>query len=159
MLPELNGILFCYQTRSEMLEVYDRLIKLKLTGITLQKAYNQQGVKYPWTIGIICLDKTKLDEVDKYLVDNKFDAGDADVYSGGVRVQQFLLGMILLGKYEPGFVKIKEGYCPINAVSTMACTFCQFGHATECHHPMSCSEAKCSHLEKYDENEIYRDEQ
>ncbi len=28
--------------------------------------------------------------------------------------------------------------------------FCEHGHMLECHHPYTCNEAACSHLEKYD---------
>lgn len=31
-----------------------------------------------------------------------------------------------------------------------AAFFCMTGHMTECHYPMSCSEAECSHLERYE---------
>lgn len=31
----------------------------------------------------------------------------------------------------------------------MACMLCQFGHMTECHYPLDCEEAQCSHLERY----------
>ncbi len=44
--------------------------------------------------------------------------------------------------------------CP----NLMAAMFCTTGHMLECHYPMSCSEAECSHwevsmLEEYDEPE------
>jgi hypothetical protein len=32
-----------------------------------------------------------------------------------------------------------------------AAFFCQMGHMTECHSGMSCSDARCSHLPRYDE--------
>lgn len=50
-----------------------------------------------------------------------------------------------MDEYEPGMTKIKEGRCPIGATNPMACWFCSYGHATECHHPMTCEEAACSH--------------
>ncbi len=34
-----------------------------------------------------------------------------------------------------------------NGISPM---FCQFGHLTECHYPMNCREAECSHLSRYE---------
>ncbi len=156
-LQKFTGMLFCYKTRKEMMEVYERLKPLELIASGVEKAYNQQDMPYRWTIAVICKDKNQLDEVDKYLVEHQIDIGDADTYAGEPRIRQFL-GMILLGKYEPGFIKIKEGYCPRNAKSPMACTFCMVGHALECHHPMTCEEAKCSHLVKYDEDAMYRDE-
>lgn len=147
-LPKLTGMLFCYRTRKEMMEVYERLKPLERIASGVVKAYNQQDVPYRWTIAVICKDKKKLGEVNKYLVEHKIDTGEADTYDGELRIRQFF-EMVLLGKYEPGFIKIKEGYCPINATSPMACTFCMVGHLLECHAPMGCEEAKCSHLEKY----------
>lgn len=52
--------------------------------------------------------------------------------------------------FEPGLIKINEGRCPIEAVNPIACWFCHFGHATECHYPDDCQTAECSHLERYD---------
>ena len=152
-LPNLTGMLFCYPTRKEMIDVYERLEALKLTAAAgIVKAYNQQDVQNRWTIAVICKDKKNLGEVDKYLVEHKIDTGEADTYDGELRIRQFF-EMVLLGKYEPGFIKIKEGYCPLNAKSPMACTFCMVGHMLECHHPMTCEEAKCSHLTKYNMEE------
>ena len=31
-----------------------------------------------------------------------------------------------------------------------AAFFCQTGHMLECHYPLTCDEARCSHLAKYD---------
>lgn len=146
-LQQLTGMMFCYRTRKEMMDVYDRLKALNLQNIAIEKAYNQEEVQNKWVIGVICTGKKKLDEADKILVN--VDTGDADQYDGEFRIRQFL-GMVLLGKYEPGFIKVKEGYCPLNAKSPMACTFCMVGHMLECHAPMGCAEAKCSHLTKYD---------
>lgn len=146
-LPKLTGMLFCYRIRKEMMDVYDRLKALNLQDVGIEKAYNQRDVQNKWTIAVICKDKNKLTEVDKILVN--VDIGEADQYDGELRIREFL-GMILLGKYEPGFIKIQEGYCPLNAKSPMACTFCMVGHLLECHAPMGCAEAKCSHLTKYD---------
>jgi len=35
----------------------------------------------------------------------------------------------------------------------MACTFCMVGHILECHAFMTCEQAKCLHLSKYEEEE------
>lgn len=32
----------------------------------------------------------------------------------------------------------------------MKAFFCEFGHMTECHYPLHCREAKCSHLASYE---------
>ncbi len=143
---KLTGMLFCYKTRKEMMEVYERLKALNLKDVGIEKAYNQQKVKNKWTVAVICMNKAKLHEVDKILVD--VDTGDADQYDGELRIREFFM-MMILGKYEPGFLKIQEGYCPVNAKNPMACMFCQFGHMLECHHPMTCDQAECSHLAKY----------
>lgn len=47
--------------------------------------------------------------------------------------------------YLPGLHLIEAGVCPAGAVLATACTFCQYGHMTECHHPLTCEEAECSH--------------
>lgn len=31
----------------------------------------------------------------------------------------------------------------------MAAMFCPFGHMLECHYPMNCVDANCSHLQRY----------
>ena len=53
-------------------------------------------------------------------------------------------------EYEPGITLIRECRCPRHASHAMACWFCPFGHATECHYPQTCEEAQCSHLERYE---------
>ena len=49
--------------------------------------------------------------------------------------------------YESGIDKIKAGRCPRGALLPIACTFCQCGHMLECHHPLTCEQAKCSHYQ------------
>ena len=44
-----------------------------------------------------------------------------------------------------GAVKTSNGQCPLGHASSMACMFCQFGHMTDCHYPLSCEQADCSH--------------
>lgn len=46
-----------------------------------------------------------------------------------------------------GIYKIATGKCPIGAISPLACQVCSTGHMTECHHPLTCDEAQCSHYE------------
>jgi len=29
------------------------------------------------------------------------------------------------------------------------CIFCPYGHMTECHYPLDCEQANCSHMNKY----------
>lgn len=47
-----------------------------------------------------------------------------------------------------GMELIQHMACPIGAINPMACWFCHFGHATECHYPFSCSDVKCSHYQR-----------
>jgi hypothetical protein len=37
--------------------------------------------------------------------------------------------------------------CP----TPMHAMFCSFGHMLECHYPMTCTEAQCNHLDRYQE--------
>jgi len=47
--------------------------------------------------------------------------------------------------------------CPIEKgrVQPMQCMFCSYGHMVECHYPLSCDEAQCSHSGGYDFTEGY----
>ena len=47
-----------------------------------------------------------------------------------------------------GVVKVFTGQCPLGARSSLACTFCSFGHLTDCHYPQTCEEAQCSHYQQ-----------
>lgn len=47
--------------------------------------------------------------------------------------------------HATGIGQIDRGECPVHALSPVACTFCEFGHALDCHYPKTCGEAKCSH--------------
>ncbi len=49
--------------------------------------------------------------------------------------------------YPAGVDLIRTGKCPRAALNSMACMFCPFGHMTECHYPMTCEEAQCSHCD------------
>lgn len=46
-----------------------------------------------------------------------------------------------------GAVKTSTGQCPLGGAGAMACMFCHFGHMTECHYPLTCEEADCSHYQ------------
>ena len=46
-----------------------------------------------------------------------------------------------------GAVKTSNGQCPLGHASSMACMFCQFGHMTNCHYPLTCEQANCSHCQ------------
>lgn len=46
-----------------------------------------------------------------------------------------------------GVYKIATGNCPLGGLSPLACQFCQVGHMTECHHPLTCEEAQCGHYQ------------
>ena len=46
-----------------------------------------------------------------------------------------------------GATKTLQGDCPIGGASPMACMFCQYGHMTHCHYPLTCDEAECSHYQ------------
>lgn len=46
-----------------------------------------------------------------------------------------------------GAVKTLNGQCPLGHASPMACMFCQFGHMTNCHYPLTCEQANCSHCQ------------
>jgi hypothetical protein len=54
--------------------------------------------------------------------------------------------------FKAGVDVIAAGNCPVGGLNEMACMFCQFGHMTECHYPMTCEEAQCSHLARYEED-------
>jgi len=47
-----------------------------------------------------------------------------------------------------GAVKTSTGQCPMGGTSPMACMFCQFGHMTDCHYPLTCEQANCSHFQE-----------
>lgn len=155
----LTGMLFCYRTKKEMDEIYKRLTDLKLPESKVLKAWNQTRPPYAWTVAIVCKGREQLDEIDDIISKRDFDLGDADCYSGEIRIQQFF-GMMVIGKYEPGMVRIEAGECPRGAKTLIACTLCPVGHMLECHYNMTCEKAQCSHLVKYDEDEdaIYKDE-
>lgn len=36
----------------------------------------------------------------------------------------------------------------------MAAMFCPYGHMMECHYPMNCEQAQCSHLTRYREADL-----
>lgn len=166
-MAKLTGFVICYSDRAQMDTVYARLKDLKqkepvMKDVAISRAYNHKdNIPYPWTIALIVTDATKLKSLDDYLTDSNIDLGEnSELFAGERRIIDFF-GMINLdGKYEPGIVKIKTGTCPMNAknIHPLACMFCPTGHLLECHAPMTCDQAECSHLVKYDEDAIYRDD-
>jgi hypothetical protein len=47
--------------------------------------------------------------------------------------------------YPAGVDLIASGQCPTGKTSPMACMFCMTGHILECHFPLDCQTAGCSH--------------
>lgn len=47
-----------------------------------------------------------------------------------------------------GSVKTLTGTCPRGGMSPTACMFCPYGHMTDCHWPLTCEEAECSHYQQ-----------
>lgn len=47
--------------------------------------------------------------------------------------------------YPIGLELVESGRCPAGAGNAIACWFCPFGHATECHYPYDCQTALCGH--------------
>lgn len=41
--------------------------------------------------------------------------------------------------------------CRASSAGAAAAFFCHTGHMTECHYPLSCDQAACSHLTRYDD--------
>lgn len=165
---KFTGVLFSYPNRKEMDQAFKRLETLKeeleKQHIAIRKAFSPKDIPYPWTIGFLIILKgddelAALNKLDEYLVKKGIDMRSYEGCAGVDRVVEFMLQMYQLGrKYEPGIVKIKAGECPLHGTSPMACQFCPVGHMTECHYPLTCIQAKCSHLERYDEDAMYRDE-
>lgn len=42
---------------------------------------------------------------------------------------------------------VKAGKCPLGYANLFACIVCEVGHLTECHYPLRCHEAGCSHMQ------------
>lgn len=150
-LPQLNGVVIYYGDKKEMEIVYKRLKDLKLPEVEVKKSWNPQpNILYPWTIAFIRKDEKNPDKLDNYLTENKIDLGGiGHIQVGEPRILEFFRMLPLDGKYEPGMARIAARECPLNATSPMACTFCMVGHMMECHHPMNCEQANCSHLSRY----------
>jgi len=49
--------------------------------------------------------------------------------------------------FSMGVTKTLQGDCPRGGASPMACMSCQYGHMTDCHYPLTCDEAECSHYQ------------
>lgn len=56
-----------------------------------------------------------------------------------------------------GATKTLTDNCPLGNTSPMACMLCRYGHMTDCHHPLTCEEANCSHYQanKEAEEEVF----
>jgi hypothetical protein len=50
--------------------------------------------------------------------------------------------------FPTGIGRITRGECPAGGVTPMACMVCPYGHMLECHYPMTCEEANCSHYQE-----------
>ena len=46
-----------------------------------------------------------------------------------------------------GIALTSNGQYPLGGTSPMACMFCQYGHMTDCHYPLTCEQANCSHYQ------------
>ena len=53
-----------------------------------------------------------------------------------------------------GAIRASTGNCPKGATGPMACMFCHEGHMAECHYPLTCAEAGCSHYQASFQEEI-----
>ena len=51
----------------------------------------------------------------------------------------------LLSPFPTGVGQIERGQCPLGARTPMSCMVCEFGHMLDCHYPLDCEEAQCSH--------------
>ncbi|MDD5010462.1 MAG: hypothetical protein PHC68_18940 [Syntrophorhabdaceae bacterium] len=149
-LPKLNGVVIYYKDKNEMETVYKRLKDLNLPEVEVKKSWDsEQGTLYPWVIAFIRKDEKNSDKLDEYLTENKIDIGKlGHICTGEPGILDFFGMLPLDGKFPSGLAKIAAGECPINAKSAMACTFCHFGHLLECHHPMTCEQAQCSHCQR-----------
>jgi hypothetical protein len=58
-------------------------------------------------------------------------------------------------RFPTGIGKIERGECPRGGVSSAGCTLCPYGHIIECHHPMTCEEARCGKYQYEMEVENY----
>ena len=52
-----------------------------------------------------------------------------------------------MSNYYPPPAENPKCVCYPNLLAAM---FCMTGHMTECHYPMSCRDANCSHLDRYE---------
>ncbi len=51
-------------------------------------------------------------------------------------------------KFPAGIALVQAGHCPLKLTHPAACTFCAYGHMTECHYPDTCSIAQCEHFKQ-----------
>jgi len=51
----------------------------------------------------------------------------------------------------------RAGQCPKGEVNPLLCWFCMEGHPDDCHHPLTCEDARCSYLTIKDDLDAYPD--
>ena len=85
-----------------------------------------------------------MNEID--VVEMKKDLADKLVASGAAKEDADRIASIEVESM--GAVKTSTGQCPLGGTSPMACMFCRFGHMTDCHYPLTCEEANCSHYQE-----------
>lgn len=150
-------LLISYRSWDELDLEYDRISNMNIPGVTLHRAYNLEGPPYPFTLAIVKNETHGILVIDFLALFNIDLATDKRIYADELEliIKKFS-GMVPLDGYVPGWLKIQYGRCPLHGISSMACFLCPGGHATECHYPLDCQEANCSHLVRYNED-VYED--
>jgi hypothetical protein len=59
--------------------------------------------------------------------------------------RRHILEIEKISRFPTGIGRIDRGECPLGRLNPMVCMFCSYGHMLECHHPMTCEKAECSH--------------
>ena len=153
-ISKITGFLICYTGKDEMDKVHARLKDLGMKDVVISRAFNTNEVPYPFTLALLVRDELKFRELDDFLTDSQIDLGNEnEIYAGRPRVQEFFRMIPLDGKIISGIVKLSTRTCPRDPdnINPLSCTFCPTGHMLECHYPLDCQQAQCSHLWKYRE--------